>query len=339
MYRRFLNDNDYLSVITPEALSQITRNNNERLLQAEESAEISLVEYLSENYEIEQELRKGKYIANYNRSITYPVGAHIYFDGRIHEVTQSINGYKAPAIHEYWQEHLGIDLDIELIDNYSQFNTYYQGNIIKYNNIPFICLIANGYKFQNIRLPLVHGWKEAAFQEWQPIEYTLWDVVLYQENYYTLLSLENFDNIVTPMDSDSWGAIADYSSEYNNYEHSEHEYVVYEGKVFYPEIDPNSDNPEVGKNLYLHDPRNYNIKKHLVRLSIYELTKLIAPNNVSAIRMKDYEDSMKWLNDASKLRLNPQIPRKLSEDKQPVMDWQLATFQTNYDPYKNPWLT
>ena len=31
MYRRFLNDNDYLSVISPEALSQITRGNAERL--------------------------------------------------------------------------------------------------------------------------------------------------------------------------------------------------------------------------------------------------------------------------------------------------------------------
>jgi len=41
MYRRFLNDNDYLSVISPEALSQITRGNAERLAQAEESAEMS----------------------------------------------------------------------------------------------------------------------------------------------------------------------------------------------------------------------------------------------------------------------------------------------------------
>ena len=67
MYRRFLNDNDYLSVISPEALSQITRGNAERLAQAEESAEMSVVEHLSENYEIERELYKGKYIAAYDR--------------------------------------------------------------------------------------------------------------------------------------------------------------------------------------------------------------------------------------------------------------------------------
>ena len=53
----------------------------------------------------------------------------------------------------------------------------------------------------------------------------------------------------------------------------------------------------------------------MVRLALYELTKLIAPNNVSVVRMRDYEDSMKWLNDAAKLRLNPQIPRKLDATK------------------------
>ena len=65
MYRRFLNNNDYLGLITPEALAQLTRGNEERFLQAEESAEKSLVERLSENYEVEQELAKGKYIAPY----------------------------------------------------------------------------------------------------------------------------------------------------------------------------------------------------------------------------------------------------------------------------------
>lgn len=76
----------------------------------------------------------------------------------------------------------------------------------------------------------------------------------------------------------------------------------------------------------------------MVRLAVYELSKPIAPNNVSIVRMRDYEDSMKWLNDAAKLRLNPQIPRKVDETKNPITDWQLATFQTDYDPYWNPWL-
>ena len=75
----------------------------------------------------------------------------------------------------------------------------------------------------------------------------------------------------------------------------------------------------------------------MVRLAVYELTKLIAPNNVSVVRIRDYEDSMKWLNDTVRLRLSPQILRKLDEIKKPVTDWQLATFQTDYNPHRNPW--
>lgn len=74
MYRRFLNDSDYLSLLTSEALSQITRNDTGRFIQAEEAAEMSIVEYLSENYEVVQELNRGKYIAEYDRRITFPVG-------------------------------------------------------------------------------------------------------------------------------------------------------------------------------------------------------------------------------------------------------------------------
>ena len=101
MYRRFLNDSDYLGIITAEALSQMTRNNPERFIQAEESAEMSITEYLSENYEIEQELNRGKYIAEYDRRITFPVGAYIYQEGRIYEVIRSISGYKAPGFPLY----------------------------------------------------------------------------------------------------------------------------------------------------------------------------------------------------------------------------------------------
>lgn len=44
MYRRFLNNNDYLGIITPEALAQLTRGNDDRFIQAEEAAEMSVVE-------------------------------------------------------------------------------------------------------------------------------------------------------------------------------------------------------------------------------------------------------------------------------------------------------
>lgn len=339
MYRRFLNDTDYLSIITADALAQMTRGNHDRFIQAEESAEMSIVEHLSENYEIERELNKGKYIAEYDRRITFPVGAHIYHEGTICEVIRSISGYKAPAVKTYWQEHVDVNLDLATVAAYSQFGTYYPNDLVTYNGVPYLCVAENGYKFGDIRIPTVEGWLEAEYTPWQPVEYRLWDVVEFEGAFYTLMTAEGFDNNLTPLESDCWGAIADYDPAYNGYEFSEHEYVVYESRVFYPGTDVNADLPERGVNLTPHDPRNYNLKKHMVRLALYELTKLIAPNNVSVVRMRDYEDSMKWLSDAAKLRLNPQIPRKLDETKKPVTDWQMATFQTDYDPYKNPWMT
>lgn len=337
MYRRFLNNSDYLGIITQESLSQITRDEPDTFIQAEEAAEMSIVEYLSENYEIEKELNKGKYIAEYDRKVTYPVGAHIYYEGKIHEVIRSISGYKAPASVEYWEEYVNEKGEELELPKYSQLGTYYKGDIVVYNNVAYICLSENGWKFGDIRIPMVGGWKLVEHTNWLPIEYELWDVVKFEDAYYTLMTLDGFDNSKNPFESENWGAIADYDPQYNEYELSPHEYVVYDGKVYYPEIDVNSDIPVIGENLALHDPRNYNLKKHMIRLAVYELTKLIAPNNVSVVRMRDYEDSMKWLNDASKLRINPQIPRKIAEDKKPVTDWQMATFQTSYDPYKNPW--
>lgn len=338
MYRRFLNNNDYLGIITPEALAQLTRGNDDRFIQAEEAAEMSVVEYLSENYEVEKELAKGKYIADYDRRITYPVGVHIYFEGQIHEVIRSVSGYCKPAATAYWEECIDTGIDAEQVAGYSQFDTYYLGDRVNYNGVVYTCLAENGYKFDDIRIPMVCGWLETATEPWQPVEYPLWVVVEHEGTFYTLMSLNGFDNNIDPFSSDCWGAIADYDPEYNEYELSEHEYVVYDGRVFYPETDVNADIPLIGRNLSPHDPRNYNLKKHMVRLALYELTKLIAPNNVSVVRLRDYEDSMKWLGDAAKLRLNPQIPRKLDETEKPVADWQLATFQTDYDPYRNPWL-
>ena len=338
MYRRFLNNNDYLGVITPEALAGLTRGNDERFIQAEESAEMSIVEYLSENYEIEKELAKGKYIAEYDRRITYPVGVHIYFGGRIHEVIRSVSGYRKPAAVIYWEEYTGTG-DAGEVAGYSQFGNYYPGDRVECNGVIYECLSGNGHKFDDIRIPMAGGWLEKKTAAWQPVEYPLWSVTEFEGGFYTLMTPDGFDNNTDPFTSACWGAIADYDPTCNAYEFSEHEYVVYEGRVFYPETDVNADIPQIGHNLSPHDPRNYNLKKHMVRLAVYELAKLVAPNNVSVVRMRDYEDSMKWLNDASKLRLNPQIPRKLDEMKAPVTDWQLATFQTEYDPYKNPWLT
>ena len=52
---------------------------------------------------------------------------------------------------------------------------------------------------------------------------------------------------------------------------------------------------------------------------------------------RDYEGSIKQLNDAATLTII-QFLRKIDETKKPVTDWQLATFQNDDDPYRNPWM-
>ena len=82
MYRRFLNNEDYLGIITQEAPFADDQREQRPVYP---SGGVGRDEHCGvpvENYEIEQELGKGKYIAEYDRRITFPVGAHIYHEGR-----------------------------------------------------------------------------------------------------------------------------------------------------------------------------------------------------------------------------------------------------------------
>lgn len=336
MYRRFLNNNDYLSIITEQALNQLTRGVEERFEQAEQAAEASIIDYLSENYEIERELNKGKFLFEYNRKITYPVGSHFYFNGEICEVLKAINGYKAPSIEPYWEECEEI-VDLGAIQSYSQMLNYHPSDIVRFNNKTYVCLKANGFDFGDIRIPNVSVWNKVNVSEWNAIPYELWEVVKYENNFFTLMNKEGYDEIVNPMESSCWGMIGEYDKNLDTYELSEHEYVVFEGEVFYPAMNPNADKPELEKNIRYNDPRSYNLKRHMVQMALYELHKLISPNNISQVRVDDYTRSLQWLKDANRLKLNPQIPRKIDNKGQEVTDWQMATFQTEYDPYKNPW--
>lgn len=336
MYRRFLNNNDYLSIITEQAINQLIRGNDMRYEQAEQAAEASLLDYLSENYEIEKELDKGKYLFDYNRKITYPVGSHFYLDGQICEVIQAINGYKAPAAEAYWEE-CEKHLDIDSLRPYSQMLSYHPSDIVRFNNVAYTCIKPNGFHFGDIRIPGVSVWEKADVVEWEAVPYGLWDVVRYNNQYFTLISLEEYDEIVNPMESDCWGMIGEYDPSIDTYDLSDHEYVVYKDEVYYPVMNPNADKPQLEVNICYNDPRNYNLKRHMVQLALYELHKLVSPNNISQMRVDDYEHSMQWLKDANRLKLNPQIPRKVNSRGEELTDWQMATFQTKYDPYKNPW--
>lgn len=336
MYHRFLNKADYCGIITETALEQLIRGNESCLEKAEEAAEISVVEYLAENYEIEKALMVGKNILDYNKQVTYPSGSFFYKDDKIWETIRTINGCKSPSDKVYWEEFTG-SVDKE-VPAYSQMNTYGPGDIVTFANMYYGCTEYNGRDFNNIRIPGLIGWKKVEVYSWEAnLEYGLWEAVSWEGKFYALISKDNIDLTVNPESSNNWGLIGEYDVDYNEYVFSDSEYVVFNGNVYVPTMEVNADVIEEGYNVKPGDPRNLNLKKHLLRMAVYELHKLISPNNVSKVRITDYETSIQWLRDASKLRINPQIPRKLDTDNKPIMTWQVATFQRSYDPNLNPW--
>ncbi len=338
MYQRFLNNEDYMSQISDELFEQLIRSKQVRVNQAEEAAEASIVEYLTDNYEVEQALAVGKNLRDYNPRITYPVGVHFYHEGKIVEAMRSINGIKAPASVKYWQECEDyIKASQEGIQKYSQLCNYHPSDLVEFSGIIYECLEHNGLDYADIRIPGINAWEEVETVPWEPnVEYELWYVVEWDSRFFALLSVEDIDLTINPMDSDNWGLIGDYTPDYQ-YEFKDTEYVVYDGKVWHPTMLPTADTLKEGYNFRYHDPRNPNIKKHMIKIALYELHKLISPNNVSTARITDYEATMQWLHDANRCKINPQIPRKLDEEKKPVSEIAMATFQRDYDPYKNPW--
>ena len=109
--------------------------------------------------------------------------------------------------------------------------------------------------------------------------------------------------------------------------------------MFYPIINPNPDKLVDGENIVRDDPRNANVVAIMVRIAYFHLNSIISPTNVPETVRWGYEDSVRWLYDAMKFKINPQIPRKMDKHgHHPKVDFAIETFQKNYNPYENPWL-
>ena len=335
MYKRYLNNGDYIGLLTEDHLDQLIRGDERRLAEAEEAAEISMLEYLTESYEIEKVLQAGKNIFAYNPQVTYPAGTFFYFSDKIVKALRTINGCKRPSTYDFWAEYDG--LIPEGTPAFSQLGTYGPGDLVSFANTFYVCVGYNGADFSNIRVPGVMGWEAVKHTLWMPnYEYDLWEVVEFNKQFYTIMTREGLDLTENPEISDCWGLIGDYTEDYE-YDFVWYEYVVYNGEVFSPIMNVNADAVHEGVNVKAEDPRHSNVKKHLLRLAVYELFKLISPNNVSKMRMLDYETSMQWLRDAARMRINPQLPRRVDENNDPVCEWQLGSFSASYDPNGNMW--
>lgn len=376
-YNRFLTNKDYCSIATEEHMRQIIRDVPDRIPQAEQRAEMQILEYLDQYYEIEKILAVGKNIREYNVGVSYPGQVWIRKDEEIYKTLTCINGYKKPTKIEYWRQVVDF-IDPRLIEHarkYSQLRMFSKGEVVKFGTEYWQCLVPHGYEAGEIHLPGVKAWREAEIIPWEPnLEWGENQVCSYNEQFYQFLGESepaepsepnpndgvvsvNEDNsdieeepttpnppveepVLTPEEDDRWGLIGEYSEELE-YDYSENarDYVVAEGTVFYPVLNPNPDKLVEGVNITRDDPRNANIVAHMSRIALYHLHSIISPTNISETRRWAYEDSIQWLYNASKFKINPQLPRKREHDScMPKVDWACATFQRDYDPNENAWL-
>ena len=343
-YQRFLNDKDYLALITQEGLDQLIREVHDRIPQAESSAEVSVLEYLRQYYEVEKELEKGKAIRLYYERITYPAGIYFNKDGFIYRTLTAVNGYKRPQRIVYWvlvNEPLTTE-QLEVIKHYSQLKTYNVGEMVRYGSDIWRCNYHNGFDFNDIRIPGVCAWELVDTVAWATaMDYPVYQVASYNGKFYMLLKKdEGYDALVDPEENDYWGEIGAYDTDYEYaFGEDDHDYVVFDGCVFRPVMNPNADKLEENVNIIRDDPRNPSLVKHMTQLALYQLHVLISPTNISETRRIQYEDSMAWLYAASKFKIIIDIERKINKDDGlPKKDYALATYQRNFDPWQNDWI-
>lgn len=364
-YHRFLTNKDYCSIATEEHMRQLIRDVEYRIPQAEQRAEMQILEYLDQYYEIERILLVGKNIREYNAGVSYPGQVYIRKDDEIYKTLTCINGYRRPTKIVYWRQVVDF-IDPRLIERarkYSQLGTYAKNEVVKFGTEYWQCVTPHGFEANEIHLPGINAWKEAEIIPWEPnIEWEKDQVCLFNEQFYQYLgkseceeTVEETDEniseapapeppvdeiVLTPEEDDCWGLIGEYSEDLE-YDYSEgaHDYVVAEGTVLHPVLNPNPDKLVDGVNIIRDDPRNANIVAHMSRIALYHLHSIISATNIPETRRWAYEDSITWLYNASKFKINPQLPRKHERDScLPKVDWACETFQRSYDPNENPWL-
>lgn len=342
-YQRFLTNKDYMAVLTEEQFEMLVNGDENRLSQAERSAEMNFLEYLDQHYEIEKVLRVGKAIREYNSGVTYPANVHFKKDGTIYKTLKPINGCKQPNTIIYWEQltELFAIPDADRKPKYSQLHTYGVGDIVRFGTEWWVCKTPNGYDLNDIRIPGVKIWGKVNVTEWQPnMEWQLHQVCVYKFLYYIKSEIKenDTDEVLTPETDDTWSLIGEYTTDYN-YTVGEFDYVVKGNDVFEPLINPNADVIAEGVNIVADDPRNPNVVTHMVNIACYYLHQMISPTNISETRRWAYEDSITWLSNAARFKINPKLPRKHDcENGGEVVDFALETYQREFDPNNDMWL-
>lgn len=169
-YHRFLTNRDYYCIATGEHMKQLIRDVPERFPQAEHRAEMQLLEYLDQYYEIEKILAVGKNIREYSPYVSYPGQTWIKKDEEIFKTLMRINGCKRPTKVEYWRQVVDF-IDPRLIDRahkYSQLKMYPKGEVVRFGTEYWQCMVPHGFEAGEIHMPGAKAWREAEIIPWEP---------------------------------------------------------------------------------------------------------------------------------------------------------------------------
>jgi len=268
-------------------------------------------------------------VEDYSQYSSYSVGNKVSYGGEIFNCMfangmsgDSNSQFVVSPIIKQWTQ-------ITSTESYPQFSentAYVVGNRVEYDSLKYECINPTNTKGINQFPDYISFWVAVDHNAWdvskdysiEPLEET---IVSHNGLSYQLY---NKSGLVTGEDpsvaTSNWKEVAvpafDINAVYLRSENSEFDGFVSEGGITYFIYEKNE------KFIDFHydqsdfiltetkDLRNRNIVLHMVNTVLYCLSSVQVPDNVPESRITAYDKTMKWLEEASNMERNPDIPRK-----------------------------
>ena len=276
------------------------------------------------------EIPEGFTAEPYNPDYSHYVGSIVSYDNGLFFECMISNGISAEygedsiisPIPVRWEETIdGTDSTIFDINK-----KYVVGDIVEKNGVFYECIVDSSESGLNA-YPDTKFWQQTTISPWiNATDYSSYvageDII--SENGLDYIILDPSLTVVgeTPQDSielnkGAWKEIIIHSYERcQRYDIGEEfdGYVSFEDDYYFVSEQDNVfiNSPEDDSFLFSpsKDPRNRNIVKIMVELVLFQLHSVAVPDNIPTVRMVNYEKANESLEKFSKMKANPNIPRK-----------------------------
>lgn len=300
--------NDYFATIQDANLQQILCDNDSFRLTKQETALQEIKSYLVQKYDISDEFREtvkfsytGQYKAKqlvyldataYSAAATYALNITTLYLGNIYYCSVAITMPEA-FTGAHWTL-LGPQYSLYFIPTpYEEFNykTFYSvGDVVFWRDNVYTCLQQSAVNTQQSNLqfdtiadiPFINQFPGIKIQQWSagvPYSFTgLWPIAVVG-------------------DFTAWSSVTNYVIG----NRVSFDSVIYQAQANNTNLTPGTDITKWLPVSYTSgDNRNAQLVEMNVFISIYKLSPRISPRNVPDIWVKNYDDSIKWLKNASR---------------------------------------